>query len=151
MAVKITIGDEFKAFTFTNIYDPTKEPNVPFIDPLDGKDWNTGLSAAGEPHADENYDYAGQGLIDDTDAYAIKKIAAIRLFKTNQEVVLNPGDSLEITPTTKEEVLYYLSFADSDVLQITGKDEYITEVTTTETTETTTTTTTEETTTTTEE
>lgn len=77
------------------------------------KVWNTGLSAADEPHADEPATLAGQAIITDPFAFVAQGIAQIRLFKTNQAVLLNPGDTFTIAPQSAAEFFYYAGIVDA--------------------------------------
>lgn len=88
--------------------------------------WNTGLSAAGFPHADEVYSYSGQATIE-VEAPEKKFSTSFQLFRTNQMIVLNPGDEIVINPNSEEEALYYIMMPDSPFFKIVNRSSYITE------------------------
>lgn len=80
--------------------------------------FNTGLATIGDPHIDE-YLNAGKALLVDKEAWNAKHIAAIRLYKSNSYIYLNPGDEISIETKCAEETVYY-SMMKCDFLKVTG-------------------------------
>ena len=91
------------------------------------KVWNTGCCACDLPHADENPADAGKAilLVDDE---ARKHIASLALYHLNQFIYLNPGDAYEIQAKDAKELLYYLSIADTEILELVERSTYAVEL-----------------------
>lgn len=123
--IKIAVPAELTKITISN---PWVEEEEVALTPENGL-WNTGLSAAREPHADELIlaaDYVGKGLIPDSEEWKARHIASVQMFRTNQYLYLMPGDSYEFIPDSKEEAVYYSTLPQSEILKI--EQSYVTVV-----------------------
>lgn len=107
-----------KSYTITNILaEDVKTDTV----------WNTGLSACGCPHIDENIEDAGKSLVKDTSEILPKinknQIAVAIYDNNNQYLVLNPGDKVTVTAETDEASLFYLDQAVEGALTVVDSSE----------------------------
>lgn len=118
MANTIDLSGTLAAIEFTN---PYKGPADDKVDQV----FNTGLSAVGEPHSDEEASLAGKAIIPDVNAWEAKHIASIRLFGKNEYVQLNPGDTLKILPKSADEAIYYLNMPDTDIFKIVNRGTFV--------------------------
>lgn len=79
--------------------------------------FNTGASALGDPHADENSANTGKTLVAGTigPKFEKKHVAALRLFGTNEYVNIAPGDHVVVkidgTLNATAQIAYYLDQA----------------------------------------
>lgn len=94
---------------FTNPYDKDADKETV---------WNTGLSATGFPHSNEDYTNKGKATIEEDWIWAAKHTVEVPLFKTNQKIILAPKDTVKISVTRADEALYYKDLAQSDMLTI---------------------------------
>lgn len=92
--------------------------------------FNTGASALGDPHADENAANTGKTLVAGTvgPTFEKKHIAALRLFGTNEYISIAPGDyvivKIDGTLDATAQVAYYLDQAVKfGFLKVTLSDE----------------------------
>jgi len=123
--IKIAVPAELTKITISN---PWVDEEEVALTPENGL-WNTGLSAAREPHADELIlaaDYVGEGLVPDSEEWKARHIASVQMFRTNQYLYLMPGDSYEFIPDSKEEAVYYSTLPQSEILKI--EQSYVTVV-----------------------
>lgn len=93
--------------------------NLLTVDEADKKVWNTGMSAVGDPHCDENFADAGKAIVEDTSILMpeIKKgETAVAIFGLRpQYVILKQGASIELSAPNDEAVAYYLSQQSKDL------------------------------------
>lgn len=60
----------------------------------------------------------GIATVEKEAAFGDKKIASIRLYKNNEYVALNPGDSIVIEPKSVNELAYYLAIENTDICKV---------------------------------
>lgn len=88
--------------------------------------WNTGLSAAGEPHFREGNKGEAivptEGLVQNPEI--LKNAFELRLYRTNEFITLIPGDQVMLNVHDSKELAYYLSIPDSDLFTILERDTY---------------------------
>lgn len=94
---------------------------------VDGKVvvWNTGAAALGHPHGGEDPANAGKAILEvnaNPSYLAALHILAVHIFRSNQEWLLQPGDSVTITAQTSDEILYYTAMNGQGGLKVEVTD-----------------------------
>lgn len=131
--------DEIPALHFKNTWTEDEK-----VDALEGKLWNTGDAVTGQAHAvddcgtiaeksyikpegADDYTFVDTGLVDGEigPAFAKKHIAAIRLYKNNEYIYLAPGDEIYFNAKSYQELVYYVSIPDSDILTLVNRAEVL--------------------------
>lgn len=70
--------------------------------------WNTGLSAAGDPHYNEDPANTGKAVVTGTVGTPfVTNTASVTLFKSNQTIVLKPQEGIVVEVNTPAEYFYY--------------------------------------------
>lgn len=89
--------------------------------------WNTGLSAVGDPHCDEDFANAGKAIIADTSEIlpVLKKgQTAVAVFGLSaQYVILNAGETVTFTADSDAAKVFYEAQAMEGVLEVTVSGE----------------------------
>lgn len=84
--------------------------------------WNTGLASLDEAHCDEAGNAGKVTITGEIGPKFMKKhVASIRLYKNNEYVYLNPGDTLSLAVDNMNALGYYLNIPDTDLLKLTNR------------------------------
>ena len=123
--------DEIPALHFKNTWTADEA-----TDALDGKLWNTGMATANQAYAVDDcglvvgksyvqttWTFDNSGLVNGEigPKFTKKHIASIRLYKNNEYVYLAPGDEIYFNATSYQELAYYVSIPDSDILTLVNR------------------------------